>query len=1053
MAAFPQVDFQTPAPLFPSVDLQDTHKGRLLVRILDGDPTGCYNITDKTTTTDNDQSWLHNPSFRPPSESDHQDSSDSVSSDYTLSPEPKQVKKPPSKKPKPEPVGEKDVYRIDLRSDPGNLRYDSVYRGDVSLYRRKFDCLGLKTSQKLKWTDGRSKPIRKKMKFAGNVRYFADRSKPTSSEVCIPSKATNPATKHLPDFIMVESNPVAIKTETPGDVTAERYMSQLTGDYNSSLLEQPHNVTLWLEFLAFQDQLLEWGHLPGESTENMARKKRALTERKISIYERALKLNPMSEELLVGHMKLIQEIWSTDKTIKKWKDIVFHQPNKPLLWLNYIHFCQNNFSSFGTSSIISLYKKCITTLSSILQGTLKSHLPLPNTSSYLVAIFSLYCNFLKQVGLTERAVACYQALLEFNLCPPLDLDEDERLMKEFFEPFWDSGSPRFGEPSAVGWCNWTKKNSDESKTVELLGLLSPTTGQLETEKMSAANEEDAELKLISGLSLAMAWLELEDYRRINNCFPWQPETRDLSAHGDEEDCSDPDRVVMFDDVSQTLFRIMDPELKLKLLLSFLSLLGAPVNPPFQSLVSKVTNLQSIDEVSPNCLSLLETQWKEETVGYDILPDGLGLPFSLSSGPSLADFASFLSKQMLSTRFVPKSTRRTSSLCNFISNVCNHSLSVFSSPQHQTRIAQVWVSSLFSQMICSSQSSTEIPPKINLKAQIRSIQKLMKSLLRLDQHRNNLTLWNFSALFEYSVGNFKESKTLFELILAHHPTPNPILCSTLSECFMGLQKSLWNDIEVDTHLVLHALVCFAEGRSTSPGTSISPARIHKANLHFSQESVLSLNDNLEEKVASILCHGYFKYLTHGMKESLQVFQKWESDLELGLKEEQDRTRRDSFLLCLNKVYKKKLQLLEHHSLTSPLQPSIIRSVIGKAMDAFPNDQVFMSAFIRSEQQTFISGRMRRHFDRISSKSDTPIPWLFTVVSELDRYIRVTDRLGGQVEETSVGTVNRIMGILSRVAVSENAIHCPLFWRIYMTIQVSLSRTLYVALYPTFYTGLL
>lgn len=55
----------------------------------------------------------------------------------------------------------------------------------------------------------------------------------------------------------------------------------------------------------------------------------------------------------------------------------------------------------------------------------------------------------------ERAVATFQAMIEFNLfCPHklLDLSLEDRIA--VFESFWDSGVSRVGENGARGWSYW-----------------------------------------------------------------------------------------------------------------------------------------------------------------------------------------------------------------------------------------------------------------------------------------------------------------------------------------------------------------------------------------------------------------------------------------------------------------------------------------------------------------------------------------------------------------------------------------------------------------------
>lgn len=993
-------------------------------------------------------SWLQNPSFVPPPAPDDEELSESSSSDYDLIPEPKKGKTVKStttssssssiKSKVTESAGEKDLYRIDRQADSDNLRYDSVYSGGVAVYRRKFDCLGMNPHQKLKWTDGRSRVSKRKRHLETQMRYFMERNNQRPSELAIPSKAGQTGRGALPNFIKIEGNPAVLKSgESLDHLTADRHMSQLTGQYNRSLLEQPSNVSLWLEFVVFQDQLLEWGHLPGETSDNVSHRKRALTERKIAILEKALDKNPLSEDLLLAHMSLVQEVWTTDKIIKKWKNMVFVQPNRPLLWLGYIQFCQTNFSSFSTSSLISLYKKCITTLSSILQGTLKSHLPLPNTASYLLAIFSQFCSFLKEAGLMERAVASYQALMEFNLCAPPEFAEDVKSLKEFFETFWDSSSPRFGEDEALGLSNWMKKNTSKSADVKPLGVLSHSMARKPSSVVVEGGSGDADAELVAGLCLTDAWFKLEDHRMMHNCLPWQSE---LTQDQSEEDSSDPDRMVTFDDISHALFPITNKDLKLKLVLSFLHFLGAPVQLPFHSLLSTTTALQSLHDISslPQ-LGPVEEDWS--------LPSGLGLPVSISPTASLSEFAEYFSSQVLSDSVVPKSPVRTPCVCNFISNACNQSLSLLSSPQHQTEVAKVWLSFLFQQVLSSSQSSAS--KASDVRPEIRSVQKLFKSLLRLDQHRNDLVLWNCYALFEYSVGNFKDAANLYRSVLARYPTPSTSLCCTLCECFMGIRKGVWQEVELDTPLCLYALVSLAEGGNSSAEKSVSPARVLKARSYYSQIDRSACGC---EEVGVAVCHGYFEYLTRGLKESCLVFDKWADTLKCNLGSEPDESKRTITSNSLKGLYLKQLQLLEHHSLHHMVQPALLRRVVEQALLSFPDEGRFMATFVRSERQTFISGRMRRHFDSVSPVARSALPWLFAVAAELDRYQRVTCKSkggtsqvtgvgqlhGAEVEESSVGTVHRVRSLLARAVATGNARHCPLLWRIYLVVQVSLVK---------------
>ena len=1002
-----------------------------------------------------DRSWLQNLSYLPPPARDR-DSSESTSSSPST-PEPKKRKgvKKKSKhettkaEPKQIPITP-DIFRFETRPDADNLRYDSVYSGDVAVYRRKFDCLGLRPNQALKWTDGRSKTSKRKKKgnSAKEDRYFAARLKCESSEVVIPKIMQSSSVNSLFDFIELKVTPSKEGKEVDDFLTAERHMTILTGEYNSSLLEQPHNVSLWLEFLSFQDQLLGWGHLPGEGSDHASRKRQVLVERKLSIYERALEQNPMAAELLMGYMELVREKWETEQVIRKWKDIVFRQPNSSALWLGYIHFCQTNFSSFKTSSVTSVYCKCISTLASILEGTLKSHQPLPDTPASMVAIFSLYCGYLKQAGLLERAIACYQALVEFNLCIPHELEEagvSLQSMKEFFEPYWDSGMPRFGEDGAMGWSNWSEANKTSSASRRLLGLLpdrvfvSGKEGEGKKavddaegdEEVKKKDVEEVELDLVSGLSVPLAWSVLEEYRTTHNCFPWQP---DVGKGESLDDCADPDRIVTFDDVSQTLFKISDPDLKFTLVLSFLSFLGAPRSDP----VSHPTNgnsslrFEALDEALPGASMLLRSG-EEASCELPCFPSGIGVSSAaLQQFPSLVDLAASLSSRALEDISLD-SALPTAASRDFISNICNQGLTLLPSNDQQTELAQLWLAYLHTQLLKKCPSAGDLSR--SLKSEIRSIEKVFKELLRLDQHRNNLSLWNSYALFHYSLGNFKDAKKLYQSLLAQVGVVPPDVCCCLCECFTGLRWSRKERSEggIDRDFALHALVCFSEKKSSTFFTdTVSPSQVLKARTLFSLSEHVSA-----DSANSILCYCYFEYLTRGLKEACKVLKEWGERFEKKLcGATERRTSR-----CLKAVYLKQLRLLEYHSLTHSLtQPSLTRDLLQRSLKAYPEEAALMAAFIRHEKGSFMSGRMRRYFDKVVEETESVLPWLFAIVAELDRFSRVTGRgcggAGGwgSVEELSVGTVCRIMSLLSRATSSVSGRHCPLLWRLYMAVQV-------------------
>lgn len=126
---------------------------------------------------------------------------------------------------------------------------------------------------------------------------------------------------------------------------------------------------------------------------------------------------------------------------------VFVHPNSAPLWREYLLFNQSYFSSFTVSKVNAAYGKCLSTLSSVQDGSMVSHPPLPGTESHMLGrssviskiylslfkgcfwicclcvcvssdIFIQQCHFLRQAGHSEKAVSLFQAMIDFTFFKP-----------------------------------------------------------------------------------------------------------------------------------------------------------------------------------------------------------------------------------------------------------------------------------------------------------------------------------------------------------------------------------------------------------------------------------------------------------------------------------------------------------------------------------------------------------------------------------------------------------------------------------------------------------
>lgn len=154
-------------------------------------------------------------------------------------------------------------------------------------------------------------------------------------------------------------------------------------------------------------------------------------------------------------------------------------------------------------------------------------------------------------GYNERALACFQALIEItffkpdHLRPPHHADPIwfEGVLSEF-EAFWEDEGPRIGEPGAAGWRN----------------ALDTNFASQELTPIGHRSENDFE-----------RWLEAERNAETTHSLPGR-------AKGLDDD-EDPFRVVLFSDVQPFLFFIRSPEVRLQLVYTFLTFLGLPFSPP------------------------------------------------------------------------------------------------------------------------------------------------------------------------------------------------------------------------------------------------------------------------------------------------------------------------------------------------------------------------------------------------------------------------------------------------------------------------------------------
>ena len=223
--------------------------------------------------------------------------------------------------------------------------------------------------------------------------------------------------------------------------------------YNEQLGKEPFNISLWLEFVRFQDDSYKVLYRGGEGdrkgdSEGKKYKmtQKALAERKVSILDSAIKKNIRNLELCFKRLEIGKDLWDDKKLKQEWDTLVFSFPNKIRVWHKYLAYVQTHFTSFSLTSAVRTFGKCTEKLQQMRDGVFLTHAPPQDIGRCLVDVCVQLTHVWRQGGYMERSIALFQALVELNLfcpkhCSGKDVPMDDKLA--LFEPFWDSRAARY----------------------------------------------------------------------------------------------------------------------------------------------------------------------------------------------------------------------------------------------------------------------------------------------------------------------------------------------------------------------------------------------------------------------------------------------------------------------------------------------------------------------------------------------------------------------------------------------------------------------------------
>jgi hypothetical protein len=168
-----------------------------------------------------------------------------------------------------------------------------------------------------------------------------------------------------------------------------------TRDFNRKLQENPDDVSLWLDFVEFQDELFEDQIEKAQNGKNISRK--VLNEKKIAILDRALDVNQKSVRLRVALLHFGKKIWPQEELQKRWEGLVFSNPHLPELWRAFLD------SQFNTplKAKMKYYQKQFETLGAISEGSYATTPP-ENLEDEMIINLNHLTAQLSHLGQTEK---------------------------------------------------------------------------------------------------------------------------------------------------------------------------------------------------------------------------------------------------------------------------------------------------------------------------------------------------------------------------------------------------------------------------------------------------------------------------------------------------------------------------------------------------------------------------------------------------------------------------------------------------------------------------
>lgn len=298
---------------------------------------------------------------------------------------------------------------------------------------------------------------------------------------------------------------------------------------------------------------------------------------------------------------------------------------------------------------------------------------------------------------------------------------------------------------------------------------------------------------------------------------------------------------------------------------------------------------------------------------------------------------------------------------------------------------------------------------NESKKINKLRKFIKTILKEEQNRNNLTVWSAYCDILCKCGCHIEATSVIETALtlvSDNKLGKIMLYQMLTETYLGIGNKQVREIY---HLekAQNVLICFTEDKHSIQQaddiTATSVLRSRKKLECLCENTMEELTNvtnikNLSKKDLQYVCCK-FKMLTlfeysfgrHELDLATSVLEDAVNHLNQFLqvnKEEIDVVK--NVISVMNNLLSYSIKLTKHHMSIKSTPLYTLRHTLDHAMKILPNKPQYLHEFVNTELKTYISGRLDRHFSHVIRSSVSEVPVIYGVYGILCRQTNIDNQ---------------------------------------------------------------